>query len=500
MEIVYRDRIVAGLPVIRVTAEDSPFTLRSMLQKEARRRSLPPQEGGQRRNGGDGPDCQIVLDLPEGSRREMEAMADLTVDALFAGAYRFRKDCLKNWDAVAIFRNRDGWADYGDARSAIVGPAYLRSAVEEGAVAARCVGYARSLGNLPYNYLKIPDFVRYARELAIDCGLRFQALAEDSLRKMGCGGILAVNQAGEDPAVLLTLSGQGLPEGIAGQEEGLRERPSAQEGKNFPGHFGAQKEEKFSECPRARGPLRRPLRTALVGKGLLFDSGGYHLKSIDGMKGMHFDMCGAANLLECMETAARLGFAQNLVVVLPLAENLIGPKAVKMGDVVQTMSGKTVEVYNTDAEGRLVLCDALTYAQRLGCRRIVDLATLTYSCQNALGDETVGVFSNQDTLYGEFAKQMERTGQRCWRLPLGDVYRQALCWSKTADIANYAPGKGAGASVAASFLEYFIEPGTQWLHLDVAGPAVLRNDSPQQESGATGVCMAAIRRLLREDQ
>ena len=169
------------------------------------------------------------------------------------------------------------------------------------------------------------------------------------LEELGCGGLLAVNQGSRREAAMVVLRYEGAP------------------GTDW---------------------------TALVGKGLMFDAGGYHLKSIDGMKGMKYDMCGAAEMLEMMEYLVTRKVRKNVMAVLMLAENVINSDAVKMGDVITTLAGKTVEVYNTDAEGRLVLCDGITFAQRMGARTVIDLATLTYSAQSALGDQVVALFGN----------------------------------------------------------------------------------------------------------
>ena len=405
-----------------------------------------------RREGKSGQgDIEILLCLPGFSQEQIEELADLIVISLYEGAYRFRKECLKEWNAEHIFKNRDCMVDYGERNITLVAETDLTEIIQNAQIAALCIGYARCLGNLPHNYLQIPDMVLYAKEMAASCGLRCTVYGDEDLKELGCGGILTVNQGSDNEAALVVLEW--------GKEEAGE-------------------------------------KIALVGKGLMFDAGGYHLKSMKDMNGMKFDMCGAANMLELMEIAARSGYKKPIIGVLGLAENLISPKAVKMGDVIRMLSGKTVEVYNTDAEGRLVLGDALTYAQKQGAVKLLDIATLTYGCQAALGDDTVGIFSNADGIYESFHHAMEKAGERCWRLPLGDIYREALCWSDMADFTNYAPGFGAAASTGAAFLEFFIEPGIQWIHLDVEGPSVSRYDSEERVKGATGACMAAIRKWL----
>ena len=231
----------------------------------------------------------------------------------------------------------------------------------------------------------------------------------------------------------------------------------------------------------------------------MFDAGGYHLKSMKDMEGMQYDMCRAANLMEILEIFAAGGLQKNLVGVFPLAANLIGPSASRMGDIIETLSGKTVEIYNTDAEGRLVLCDSLTMAQKLGAKCVIDLATLTYSCHAALGDLTAGLFCNDDALCKEIEDAMAQSGERCWRMPLDDCYRDEILWSTIADLANYAPGRPGAGPIAAAYLHEFIEDGTQWVHLDVVGPAVQRKSGKHLAKGATGVCMAGVCRFLAQE-
>lgn len=287
--------------------------------------------------------------------------------------------------------------------------------------------------------------------MAKDCKITCRVLGDRELKELGAGGLLAVNQGSRREAAMVVLEYEGAP---------------------------AEK------------------KIGLVGKGLMFDAGGYHLKSIDGMNGMKYDMCGAAGILETMEFLAKNQVEKNLIAVLMLAENVISPDAVKMGDVITMLSGNTVEVYNTDAEGRLVLADGLTFVQRAGAEKVVDLATLTYGAQSALGDYVTALFVNQDVAEKEWKKAAALTEERFWRLPMDESYHQMLTWSQCADFANYAPGRGAAASTAASFLENFIEEGTQWVHLDMVGPSVNRSESDELVQGATGAGISTIIRYI----
>lgn len=404
--------------------------------------------------------CQIIPEhLPE---EEAERFLELAVSSLYDGAYRFRKEALKGLKESSIFADRDQLADYGDETYIFVtDTSLLKSSehiLERGRTAGLCKGYARTLGNLPNNYLHTEDMVEYIRNLSgkleENAEISCRILGKRELEELGCGGLLAVNQGSSREAVMAVLQYTGAPgEAVVG----------------------------------------------LVGKGLMFDSGGYHLKSIDGMDGMKYDMCGAAGVLEAFEILVRKKVKKNLAAVLLLAENVISPDAVKMGDVITTMSGKTVEVYNTDAEGRLVLCDGLTWVQRQGASLVIDLATLTYSARSALGDHFTGLFVNREKEYDQWMKAAGETGEKFWRLPLDESYHRMLEWPICADFANYAPGKGAGASVAACFLEKFIEPGTAWIHLDMVGPSVARDETEETHTGASGAGIYTIVNFISEN-
>ena len=216
------------------------------------------------------------------------------------------------------------------------------------------------------------------------------------------------------------------------------------------------------------------------------------MKNMSGMEGMKYDMCGAANLLSVVELLALRKAKVNVLLVIPVVENVISPSACKMGDVITTMSGKTVEIYNTDAEGRLILCDAISYAAKNEVKEILDLATLTYSCQEALGSYVSGIFSNDDEVYNRFLKSVHKSGDKVWRLPLDPIYHKPIRESQTADLVNYVPGYRAGANIAAGFLEEFVPSHIAWIHLDIVGTSVRRQNSEYSKTGATGVLIAAI--------
>lgn len=399
-------------------------------------------------------DCQIDLDafaaeLFQGTVREA---AGFLVEALMQGAYRFGRKALGPGASKRIFELRNELAALPAVTVFLVsaGEGAIEDVIEKARCLGRCRNYARMLGDLPANYLTADDLCLYAGRLAEERpALSLEIFRDQELRQMGCGGILGVNQASKTSAALLHLGYEG----------------------------------------RGEGPV-----TALVGKGVMFDSGGIHLKSMSDMEGMKYDMCGAADVLCLMEYAAETGFDFPLAAAIPLVENAAGENSLRMGDVITMVSGKTVEVYNTDAEGRLILADALAFVAG-GADRLVDLATLTYSCRDALGDETAGFFCNDETLAEQVETASKDSGEPVWRLPLGERYRRQLFWSKAADMANYMPDKRAGASVAGCFLEEFVE-GKPWVHFDMVGPAVQRAENGRMEKGATGRMFAAVAKLL----
>jgi len=228
-----------------------------------------------------------------------------------------------------------------------------------------------------------------------------------------------------------------------------------------------------------RGAAAAIAPIALVGKGVTFDSGGISLKDPGGMDEMKFDMSGAAAVLGAVKALAVINAPINVVAIVPACENMPGGKATKPGDIVTSMAGLTIEVLNTDAEGRLILCDALTYSRRFKPSAVIDVATLTGACVVALGQHLSGLMSNDDTLAAELVAAGTRSGDPCWRMPLGEEYQEQLK-SNFADLANVG-GREAGAVTAACFLWKFVD-GLKWAHLDIAGSAWLNG----AQKGSTG--------------
>jgi leucyl aminopeptidase len=232
---------------------------------------------------------------------------------------------------------------------------------------------------------------------------------------------------------------------------------------------------------------------ALVGKGVTFDSGGLSIKPSASMEDMKADMTGAAVVAAAMQAVARLELAVNLVGYLPLTENMTGGRAMKLGDVLTIRNGKTVEVLNTDAEGRLILADALSFAVERKPDRLIDLATLTGACMVALGPRIAGLFSNNDPFCQEFLDATRLTGERAWRMPLDDDFKEGLK-SQVADLKNIG-GKWGGAVTAAKFLEQFVG-ATPWIHLDIAGPSWAESDNATRDAGATGCFVRTLVRFI----
>ena len=308
--------------------------------------------------------------------------------------------------------------------------------LDQGLAIAVGSALTRDLANLPANVCTPGYLAQQARELARSYkSVRTQVLEERDLKRLKMGSFLSVTNGTDEPAKLIVMRYAG---GRAGQ-----------------------------------APV------ALVGKGVTFDSGGISLKQPPGMDEMKFDMTGAASVFGAIKAAAEMGLKLNVVGIVPACENMPSGRATKPGDIVRSMSGQTIEVINTDAEGRLILCDALTYARRFKPAAVVDIATLTGACVIALGAHLTAVMSNDDELAGELKAAGLRAEDRCWHMPLAEEYHEQLK-SNFADFAN-ACGRDGGAITAACFLAKFTD-GMRWAHLDIAGTAYLTG----AHKGSTG--------------
>ena len=314
--------------------------------------------------------------------------------------------------------------------------AAAKRGLEHGAAIAAGSAVTRDLANLPANVCTPSYLARFATGLArTHRALRTRILGEREMKRLGMGSLLSVTRGTEEPARLIVVEYRGA---------------------------------KASEAP-----------VALVGKGVTFDSGGISLKDPPGMDEMKFDMTGAASVLGALKALAVLGAPINVVGIVAACENMPSGKATKPGDIVTSMSGQTIEILNTDAEGRLILCDALTYSRRFKPRLVIDVATLTGACVVALGAHNSAVMSNDDTLAEQLVAAGRRAADTCWRMPLAEEYQEQLK-SNFADFANVA-GRDGGAITAACFLWKFVD-GLKWAHLDIAGTAYQTGAA----KGATG--------------
>ena len=297
-------------------------------------------------------------------------------------------------------------------------------AAREGEAIGQGMALARDLGNLPGNVCTPSYLARRAQEMAKEAGLTCEVLDRAACEALKMGSFLSVANGSREAPKFIILE-----------------------------HKGGRTGDK---------PI------VLIGKGITFDTGGISLKPGEGMDEMKFDMCGAASVIGAMQAAATLKLPLNIVALVPTTENMPGGAATKPGDIVTSMSGQTIEILNTDAEGRLILCDALTYAERYDPVCVVDVATLTGACVIALGHVATGLYSNNDTLARELAGAGDEAHDRAWHMPLWDDYQEQLK-SNFADMANIG-GRPAGSVTAACFLSRYAKK-FDWAHLDIAGTA-----------------------------
>ena len=375
-----------------------------------------------------------ALHLVAGSRRDVEPLAL----GIWLGAYDFTAH--KTGDTKTP----------GTATLHVSDP----GAVADGLAAARALAegviFTRDLVNEPANVLTTSEFAARLEALR-DLGVEVEVLDEPALEKLGMRTLLAVGQGSDSPSKVVVMQWKGA------------------EGAPF----------------------------ALVGKGVVFDTGGISIKPAGGMEDMTMDMGGAGTVAGVMKTLALRQARAHVVGLVGLVENMPDGRAQRPGDVVRSMKGDTIEVINTDAEGRLVLADVLWYAQeRFQPVGMIDLATLTGAIIIGLGHEMAGVFSNNDKLVSAFLKAAGDEGEGAWRMPLAPAWDKALK-SRVADMMNVG-GRPAGASVAAMFLQRFVKPDMPWIHLDIAGVASLKSQTDLAPKGATGWGVLALNRLIAD--
>jgi leucyl aminopeptidase len=329
--------------------------------------------------------------------------------------------------------------------------AAVEAAFAEGAIIGESQNFARSLVNEPGNKLTPTILGQRAAEMAQDVGLGWEVHSTEKLHELKMGAFWSVSQGSPEPPALIVLRYE--PEGLTD------------------------------------GPV-----LGLVGKGITFDTGGISIKPADNMEKMKYDMAGGAAMLGAMRAIALLKPKVRVIAVVCAAENMPSGAAQKPGDVQTAMSGKTIEIINTDAEGRLVLADGLTYARQLGATHLIDAATLTGAISVALGKVNAGAFSNDDVTYGKFESALAISGEKFWRLPLDEGYAE-LIKSDIGDIKNTG-GRGGGASIAAEFLHVFAED-TPWIHLDIAGTAWVEEKRPFIAKGPSGIAVRSILEWVR---
>jgi leucyl aminopeptidase len=403
----------------------------------------------------------IRLDLtadPEAERRAGAAIGAGAVKGevlIFAGE-RKKLEHLMMGCLLKAYAFGDHKTDHGERGTVeitmmVAKPDDLQSDLLRVRAVAEGVYFTRDLVNEPANVLTTVTFADRLEALR-ELGLKVEVLDEDRLEELGMRTLLAVGFGSETPSkvVIMEWTGRG------------------------------------TEAP-----------LALVGKGVVFDTGGISIKPAGGMEEMTMDMGGAGTVAGVMKALALRKAAANVVGIVGLVENMPDGRAQRPGDVVRSMKGDTVEVINTDAEGRLVLCDIMWYAQeRFEPRAMIDLATLTGAVIVALGHENAGVFSNDDTLVGSFLAAAATEDEGAWRMPLGEGYARALK-SRIADVKNTG-GRPAGSITAAEFLQRFVKKDTPWIHLDIAGVASTDAATTLAPKGATGWGVRALDRLVSD--
>ncbi|HWE84267.1 MAG TPA: leucyl aminopeptidase [Terracidiphilus sp.] len=349
------------------------------------------------------------------------------------------------------------------------GPNTAKSAVEpafnEGVIVGESQNFARSLVNEPGNKLTPTEFGRRAAAMAKEVGLQCNVYSTEKIKELKMGAFWSVAQGSEEPPALIVLRYE-----PAGVKDGPMLHPT-------------------DKGPSAGAPV-----LGLVGKGITFDTGGISIKPSDNMEKMKYDMAGGAAMIGAMRAIALLKPNVRVLSIVCATENMPDGKAQKPGDVQTAMSGKTIEIINTDAEGRLVLADGLSYAKQLGATHLMNAATLTGAIGVALGTINAGAFSNDDETYAKFNAALETSGEKFWRMPLGDEYADMIK-SDIGDIKNTG-GRYGGAITAAEFLHVFAED-TPWIHLDIAGLAWMDENKPYIAKGPTGVVVRSIVEWVR---
>jgi leucyl aminopeptidase len=357
---------------------------------------------------------------------------------------------LANFEG-ATYRTGDparSWLESAELRVSAMSPA-VEASLERGRVLGECTNQSRALSNEPGSTLTPRVFAERALEIGTAAGLAVEVLDETRIAELKMGLLLGVAQGSQEPPRLVVLRHEpaGAPEGVV---------------------------------------------LGLIGKGITFDTGGISIKPAENMDKMKDDMSGGAAVICAMAAIARLNAPVRCIGVVPMSENMPGGRAFKPGDILTSAQGKTVEILNTDAEGRLVLGDAVWHARQLGATHLVDVATLTGACVVALGKTTSGLFGTPDSWVGQVRAASERAGDRSWPMPVFDDYKEQLK-SEIADFSNTG-GRAGGAITAALFIKEFTGD-LPWVHIDIAGTAWSEEARPYQPKGATGVAVRTLAEL-----
>ena len=322
----------------------------------------------------------------------------------------------------------------------------LDAAVNLGRIVGESQNFTRDLVNEPSNRMTPTILAERAQKMCKEVGLQCEVYGADKIKELKMGAFWSVAQGSDEPPALIVM--------------------------------------KYEPAGAPDKPV-----LGLVGKGITFDTGGISIKPADGMEKMKYDMAGGATMIGVMRAIAMLKPKIKVIAIVCATENMPSGKAQKPGDVQIAMSGKSIEIINTDAEGRLVLADGLFYARQLGCTHLVDAATLTGAVVVALGYTNAGIFANDDQMYDRFSKALAKAGEKMWRLPLDDEYKEIIK-SNIADIVN-SGGRWGGAITAAMFLKEFAEE-TPWIHLDIAGTAWTEDAKPWIAKGPSGIAVRSL--------
>jgi leucyl aminopeptidase len=358
--------------------------------------------------------------------------------------YRTKDKNTKTVDAMVLFVDGAKESD-------------LKAGLARGAVIGESMNATRDLANEPPNILHPTEFAKRAQAMAKDAGLKCEILDEAKMAKLGMGSLLSVSIGSEQPAKLIVL----------------RYEPKKSTAK--------------------KGEL-----LALVGKGITFDTGGISLKPGEGMDAMKYDMSGGASVFGAMRAIGLLKPSVPVIGVIAAVENMPDGKATRPSDVVTAMTGKTIEILNTDAEGRLILADAVAYAEKEGATRIIDMATLTGAVIIALGDVNTAVLGNDQELVDSIIAAGKDVGENYWQLPVGRDYSRSIK-SDIADIKNIGPARKAGTIIGAVFIQEFVDKA-KWAHLDIAGTAWNDAEKPHMAKGPTAVAVRTLVNLVEKSQ